>query len=176
MPPVDVTLSLVSRNWRTISRPDTVDEFFVCGPETMIEEVTGTLKRLGVDPRRIHFELFNLNPIQVRPPAPRARPAPVEGRGGGESRVKVILDGKRTEFGLRYGAESVLEAGRSAGADLPFACKSGVCCTCRARLLEGEVDMAVNYALDPAEVEAGFVLTCQSRPLTERVVVDYDAA
>ncbi len=90
--------------------------------------------------------------------------------------MAVILDGKRTEFGLPYNTDSVLDAGRKAGADLPFACKSGVCCTCRAKLLEGEVDMAVNYALDPVEVQAGFVLTCQSRPLTDRVVLDYDAA
>lgn len=160
---------------RTLVRVEAVDEFFVCGPEAMIEEVRGALTRLGVDPRRIHFELFNLNPSQLRPPAPRPRAARVEG-GGEESRVAVILDGKRTEFGLPYNTDSVLDAGRRAGADLPFACKSGVCCTCRAKLLEGKVDMAANYALDPAEVQAGFVLTCQSRPLTDRVVVDYDAA
>jgi ring-1,2-phenylacetyl-CoA epoxidase subunit PaaE len=164
----------VERLCRSLIRVDSVDEFFICGPEAMIDEVVGRLKRLGVDPRRIHFELFNLNPNQVRPPAPRPEAAPVEGRGEA-SRITVILDGKPTEFALPYRTDSILEAGRAAGADLPFACKSGVCCTCRARLIEGKVDMAVNYALEPAEVEAGFVLTCQSRPLTDRVVVDYDS-
>lgn len=160
---------------RSICPVGAVDESFLCGPEGMIDEVRSTLERLGADPRHIHFELFNLNPSQIPPPARRSRPARVEGTGD-ESRITVVLDGKRTEFGLAYSSESVLEAGRAAGADLPFACKSGVCCTCRARLVEGKVDMAVNYALEPAEVEAGFVLTCQSRPLTDKVVVDYDAA
>lgn len=160
---------------RSICPAHVIDEVFLCGPEGMIDEVRATLERQGVDPHHIHFELFNLNPSQIRPPARRAEPARVEGTGDA-SRITVVQDGKRTEFALPYDTESVLEAGRRAGADLPFACKSGVCCTCRARLVEGKVDMAVNYALDPAEVEAGFVLTCQSRPLTDRVVVDYDAA
>jgi len=160
---------------RSICPPQMIDEVFLCGPEGLIDEVRAALERQGVDPRHIHFELFNLNPSQVPPPSRRARPAAVEGTGEA-SRITAILDGKRTEFALPYDTDSLLEAGRKAGADLPFACKSGVCCTCRARLVEGKVDMAVNYALDPAEVEAGFVLTCQSRPLTDKVVVDYDAA
>jgi ring-1,2-phenylacetyl-CoA epoxidase subunit PaaE len=88
--------------------------------------------------------------------------------------VTVVLDGQRREISLTAADESILEAAREAGLDLPFSCKSGVCATCRARVLEGEVHMARNFALMKSDLEAGIVLTCQSRPLTPRVVISFD--
>jgi ring-1,2-phenylacetyl-CoA epoxidase subunit PaaE len=88
--------------------------------------------------------------------------------------VTLVIDGVRREIDFHRGQHSILDAGRAAGIDLPFSCKGGMCSTCRARLLEGEVKMAKNYALEPHEVAAGFVLTCQSYPLTERVVISFD--
>src|SRR5690606_5413159 len=90
------------------------------------------------------------------------------------SQVSVKLDGTSFDFNLAYGGENILDAALQQGADLPYACKGGVCCTCRAKLVEGEVDMEVNYALEPDELANGFILTCQSHPRTEKVVIDFD--
>ncbi len=90
------------------------------------------------------------------------------------SNVTVIVDGDEFNFDLDMGGENVLDAALEQGADLPFACKGGVCCTCRAKLIEGKVNMEINYSLEEDEVEAGFILTCQAHPLTERIVVDFD--
>jgi ring-1,2-phenylacetyl-CoA epoxidase subunit PaaE len=91
------------------------------------------------------------------------------------SKVSITLDGATFEIELAYNGDSILDAALKSGADLPYACKGGVCCTCRAKLVEGAVDMEVNYALEKDEVEKGYVLTCQSHPKTERVVIDFDA-
>ncbi|MGN6566297.1 MAG: 2Fe-2S iron-sulfur cluster-binding protein, partial [Flavipsychrobacter sp.] len=98
-----------------------------------------------------------------------------EDKGEFKSKVSVTLDGTTFEMELAYNGDSILDAALKQGADLPYACKGGVCCTCRALVVSGEVDMEVNYALDHDEVEKGFVLTCQSHPKTERVVIDFDA-
>ena len=90
--------------------------------------------------------------------------------------MTVILDGDSYDFTLPYGGENILDAALAQGADLPFACKGGVCCTCKAIVIEGKVEMDVNYDLEPEEVEQGFILTCQAHPLTEKVVVDFDEA
>lgn len=152
--------------------PDQIDEIFLCGPQAMIEDVSATLTELGVSKDHIHFELFHTDA------APRTtaayRPAAVESSMD-SARVTVIVHGVSTEFNLPFNSQSVLDAAEVSGADVPFSCKGGVCCTCRAKVVEGKVDMAVNYALEPHEVEAGFVLTCQARPLTDKVVLDYDA-
>ena len=153
---------------------ESLDEAFICGPATMIEEVGETLKRLGLAQDHIHFELFTTEAGQA-PALGAVEHGKVEGKGAA-AEVTVILDGVRTSFALPYGGESLLDAALDEGLDLPFSCKGGVCSTCRAKLLEGKVDMAVNYALEPDELEAGFVLSCQSRPLTEKVVLDYDEA
>ena len=92
------------------------------------------------------------------------------------SAITVKLDGRTYDFNLEYNGNTILEAALAEGADAPFACKGGVCCTCKAKLLEGEVEMESNYGLDKSEVKAGFILTCQSHPRTKKVVVDYDAA
>ena len=153
---------------------DSIDEAFVCGPGNMIEAVSGTLSALGLPEASIHFELFTTEVGR----APELRPVAhgkVEG-GGAAAEVTVILDGVRTRFTLPYDGESLLDAALKEGLDLPFSCKGGVCSTCRARVVDGKVDMTVNYALEEAEVAAGFVLTCQSHPLTGTVVLDYDEA
>ncbi|MDA5194467.1 1,2-phenylacetyl-CoA epoxidase subunit PaaE [Govanella unica] len=147
-----------------------IDDVFLCGPQAMIEDVSKTLIELGMSKDHIHFELFYTDDA----PRAAARPIQVESKMD-TSRVTVIVHGISTEFNLAFNGGTVLDAAETHGADVPFSCKGGVCCTCRAKVIEGKVDMAVNYALEPHEVEAGFVLTCQSRPLTDKVVLDYDA-
>ena len=142
------------------------DEAFVCGPEPMTLDVRKTLVELGVEERRVHLELFGSHVA----PAARA----VADDGGERMRVEVVLGGIRTRVEAEPG-ETVLEAASRAGLDMPFSCKGGVCATCRAKVESGTVEMAVNYALDQWELDAGFVLTCQSRPTTSALVVDYDA-
>ena len=134
----------------------------------MIEEVRETLtSELDFAPEHVHFELFGT--------ADESRPSPrVEQTDGPMRQVTVIADGKRTTINVSTEGMGILDAALNAGADLPFACKGGVCCTCRAKLVEGEVTMDANYALEPQEVEAGFILTCQSHPTTDHVVVDFD--
>jgi ring-1,2-phenylacetyl-CoA epoxidase subunit PaaE len=144
---------------------DGIDEAFVCGPASMIDEVEGALVAAGVPRSHVHVERFGV---------PGAAVAAVDDAEAAEARVTLVIDGVRREIDFHRGQHSILDAGRAAGIDLPFSCKGGMCSTCRARLLEGEVKMAKNYALEPHEVAAGFVLTCQSYPLTERVVISFD--
>lgn len=152
--------------------PGMLDAAFLCGPQPMVEEVRDALAACGTPPDRIHLELFGA-PSGSRPTraVPSAANTPADA-----ATIAILQDGKRREFALAYDGDSILEAAHRHGADLPYSCKSGVCCTCRAKLREGKVAMAENYSLEPWEVEAGYVLTCQSRPLTERVVIDFDAA
>ncbi|MFT5263335.1 MAG: ring-1,2-phenylacetyl-CoA epoxidase subunit PaaE [Polaribacter sp.] len=149
-----------------------VDEYFICGPEPMMLAIQEGLQKMEVDNKKIHLELFTVP--GKRPTASGAAPKKKAFDPTKESKVKIILDGDALEFALPYAGENVLDAALKQGADLPFACKGGVCSTCRAKLIEGEVDMDVNYALEPEEVAAGFILTCQSHPRTERIVVDFD--
>jgi ring-1,2-phenylacetyl-CoA epoxidase subunit PaaE len=149
----------------TLIPVDGIDEAFVCGPASMIDDVEGALLAAGVPSSHVHVERFGV---------PGAAPAPVDDAEAAEARVTLVVDGVRREIDFHRGQHSILDAGRAAGIDLPFSCKGGMCSTCRARLLEGEVKMAKNYALEPHEVAAGFVLTCQSYPLTERVVISFD--
>ncbi len=148
-----------------------IDECFSCGPEPMIFAVRDSLLEQGFDQAKIHFELFT-SPLgklgQERKRAPKAKDK------GKVTDVTIKLDGKAFQFELPFDSENLLDAALKQGADLPFACKGGVCCTCRAKLVEGSVEMEVNYALEQDEVDAGFILTCQSFPTTEKVVVDFD--
>ncbi len=153
---------------------ETIDEAFICGPGTMIEAISGKLVDLGLPEAKVHFELFTTD-VQRAPELRPVEHGKVEG-GGNSADITVILDGVRTRFRLPYDGESLLDAALKEGLDLPFSCKGGVCSTCRAKVAEGKVDMTVNYALEDAEIAAGFVLTCQSHPLTETVVLDYDEA
>lgn len=148
------------------------DEAFICGPEDMILSVREKLAELGMPLANIHIELFS-SPDQ--PNVKHEKWAKEHERDASKvSRVSITLDGNTFEMDLAYNGDSILDAALKHGADLPYACKGGVCCTCRARVMEGKVDMEVNYALEKDEVEKGFVLTCQSHPRTERVVIDFD--
>lgn len=147
--------------------PAAIDQALVCGPQGMIESLPPALRELGVGNDRIHVERFTPAPGApvIPPPAiPGAAPRAV---------VTAILGGRQVEFPV-HGTDALIDAAQHAGIDLPFSCKGGMCCTCRAKILEGSVEMATNYSLEPWEIAAGFVLTCQSRPTSARVVVDYD--
>ncbi|MEO7309446.1 MAG: 1,2-phenylacetyl-CoA epoxidase subunit PaaE [Chitinophagaceae bacterium] len=150
---------------------NTIDAFFLCGPEEMIFGVKDWLESQLVDRHKIHFELFT-SPIKN---AAKHMAVTTNVDHGPESRITVKLDGIEQSFNLAYDGEPILDAALHEGADLPYACKGGVCCTCRARLTEGEVFMDANYGLEPDELAAGFILTCQSHPRTAVVKIDFDA-
>ena len=160
---------------RAVIDPLSVDACYLCGPAPMIGEAARALEAEGVAKERIHFEYFT---TQGNEPRPKLAPetAPTAAPAAGACRVTAILDGRRTEFRMDRDGPSILDAARAAGADAPYACKAGVCSTCRARIAEGSARMETNWALEDWEVDAGFVLTCQSHPLTDRLVVDYDAS
>lgn len=151
----------------------TIDEAFICGPEDMILSVRDQLVALGMPSSHVHIELF------TSPDQPKATHekwgAEHKEDVGPVAKVSITLDGATFDIDLPYNGDTILDAALKSGADLPYACKGGVCCTCRAKVTEGKVDMEVNYSLEPDEIEKGFVLTCQSHPRTERVVVDFDA-
>lgn len=144
---------------------------YLCGPETMIHQSADFLKGIGMNDRSIHFELFTTAGAQASSKKTETEAATERGP---VSRVTLTLDGRTTQFELPQKGQSILDAALKEGADLPYACKGGVCCTCRAKLLKGEVRMDVNYALEPEEVEQGFILTCQSHPISEEVEIDFD--
>ncbi len=149
-----------------------VDAFYLCGPEAMIFTVRDYLLQQGIDASKIHFELFHsVGAVQTVGSKKGQGPS---GDAVQEALVSVRIDGIVSRFNLAYDGDSILQAALKQGIDLPFACKGGMCCTCRARLEEGRVDMDRNYALEPGEVEAGFILTCQSHPRTEQVSVNFD--
>ncbi len=146
-----------------------VDHWWLCGPYPMVTEALQVLAELGARPDRLHRELFYVEDVPPDPVLHIEGPWPTPTR-----EVTVKLDGRSTTVSIPRDA-TVLDGAQRARPDLPFACKGGVCGTCRARLQSGEVRMRRNFALDPAEVAAGFVLTCQAQPLSESVAVDYDA-
>jgi ring-1,2-phenylacetyl-CoA epoxidase subunit PaaE len=143
------------------------DDWFLCGPHQMVVDLRQELTDLGE--KRIHTELFHADPV------PRAPVAALADGMDGAADVTIRLDGRASDFPLRPDGPPVLEAALDVRRDLPFACKGGVCGTCRAKLVEGTVQMDANYALEPGEVERGYVLTCQSHPTSPKVVLDYDA-
>ena len=150
-----------------------VDEFFLCGPEAMISEVSRGLRAEGIDESKIHYELF-----AASAEAAAARVAKHHERAlklaGMVAQVTVNADGRQTRFDLSADGQNILDSALDNGVDLPFACKGGVCATCKAKLLEGEVDMDINHALEPDELARGYILTCQAHPISDRVVVDFD--
>jgi ring-1,2-phenylacetyl-CoA epoxidase subunit PaaE len=149
--------------------PDDVDEWFLCGPLPMTDVARDVLLAHGAGDEHIHRELFFVGP----PPAATSRaPAAAEPEAGAQ--VTVMLDGRSQSFVLPEDGASILDATLRYRADAPFACKNGVCGTCRAKVVEGRVRMDASYALEPADVAAGYALACQSHPATERVVLDFD--
>lgn len=149
------------------------DEFFLCGPESMISEVSRGLRDSGIDESHIHYELFFASAEDARAVVEKHH-ARAKQYAGQVSDVTVTVAGRSSRFELSKVGENILDGALNNGADLPFSCKGGVCATCKARLLEGEVDMDLNHALSDKEVQDGMILTCQAHPVSEKVVVDFD--
>ena len=151
----------------------TVDEWYLCGPFGLVERAQGLLADLGVDSHHVHHEVFHVDddgvPVATIEPVVTAPGAPAE------AVVTVNLDGRTTVIEMPSRHETILAATLRARPDAPFSCTGGVCGTCRARVVEGEVRMDRNYALEPEEVAAGIVLACQAHPITDTVALDYDA-
>ncbi|MHB2264277.1 1,2-phenylacetyl-CoA epoxidase subunit PaaE [Aliihoeflea sp. PC F10.4] len=152
--------------------PAGADGVFLCGPGEMIDSVTDTLKALGVDEDKIRFERFT--PSGDAPP-PRARSVEAEQAVKDGVQIEVVVDGVRRNFDMIEQDANVLDAAHRKGLELPYSCANGMCCTCRCRVVEGQSEMAVNYSLQPWEIEAGFTLACQTRPTSKRLVLDFDA-
>ena len=148
---------------------DNTSDFFICGPEEMIFTVRDFLVGWGISKEKIHFELFT-TPTKKNTQIYKA----VEATANKDSEVQIKVDGRNYTLMLDYNSNTVLDAGLAEGIDLPFACKGGVCCSCKAKLLEGEVEMEANYGLEDSEVKDGYILTCQSHPRSSKIVVDYD--
>lgn len=151
----------------------TCDEFFLCGPEEMIFLVKDYLEKKQVAREKIHFELFTTPGVKKSEDRRQNEQVKKEYEGK-TSKVTIKLDGVAFDFDLPYNGDAVLDAALQLGADLPFACKGGVCATCRAKLIEGKVEMDINYALEAEEIKNGFVLTCQSHPRSEKLIIDFD--
>lgn len=147
------------------------DSIYICGPEEMIFASKHYFEEIGINKSNIHFELFT-TPGQGIKSKPSVNFADGINKPGAQ--VSLRLDGRTLEFPLAYHGPSILDAALQTGADLPYACKGGVCASCRAKLISGEVFMDVNYALEEEEVAAGFILTCQAHPVSERIEVDFD--
>jgi ring-1,2-phenylacetyl-CoA epoxidase subunit PaaE len=146
-----------------------IDEFFLCGPEEMIVTTKDFLEALNIDRKKIHFELFNASA------KPKTNIASSSKASNIKSNITIISDGRTFEIAMQANEKkSILDAALNVVADLPFACKGGVCCTCKAKLIEGKVEMDVNWGLEQEEIEQGYILTCQSHPTTEKVVIDFD--
>ena len=145
-----------------------IDEVFICGPEDMILNIRESLVENGVESSKIHFELFATNVKK------ESKEEVTEQAPSFASKIQIIVDGDTVDFELDSNGMSILDAAQKAGADLPFACKGGVCCTCKAKVLEGSAKMDVNYALMPDEVENGYILTCQAHPTSENLLVSFD--
>jgi ring-1,2-phenylacetyl-CoA epoxidase subunit PaaE len=150
----------------------TFDGAYICGPEEMIFASSAFLEKEGIAKSNIHFELFTTSASRHLATNKEQFAKAID--NSPKSNITIKLDGRTLDFTLGYKADCILDAALAKGADLPYACKGGVCCTCRAKLVEGEVSMDVNYALEEEEVTQGFILTCQSHPLTEKVVIDFD--
>jgi ring-1,2-phenylacetyl-CoA epoxidase subunit PaaE len=148
------------------------DEFFLCGPQEMIFCIKEFLESAGVDKKKIHFELFNT--------ASQKKPVPGFHSGVTENftancNISITLDGRSITFNQPLSSDAtILDAALKHGADLPYACKGGMCCTCKAKLIEGKVNMDVHWGLEEDEINEGFILTCQSHPKTEKVIIDFD--
>lgn len=149
------------------------DEFFLCGPEGLISEVSRGLRSMGIDEARIHYELFFASAEDARVAIARHQER-ARKYAGLNTEVRVRYGGREVVFDLTADGENILDGATQSGLELPFSCKGGVCATCKARVLEGEVEMDLNHALSADEVADGFVLTCQSHPISDKVVVDFD--
>ncbi len=155
--------------FKTICSSENIDEYFICGPEAMIFLIKDFLVERKVEESSIHFELFTTSGEK-----PKLTKEVAEKISGKNCAVTLIEGGKSMDFDLALGGDNILDAALNNAADLPYACKGGVCSTCRAKLIEGEVEMGVAYGLEQEEIDNGYILTCQALPTTEKVVVDFD--
>lgn len=156
--------------YNAILKGQDIDEVFVCGPEPVIHGVKDTFANLGFDENKVHFELFS-SPGQKKPEVK------LEHKDQGpriDANVKIILDGEETLLSLDSDGDNILDAAQKAGADVPFSCKGGVCCTCKARVMKGTARMDVNYALEDDEVADGYILSCQAHPTSDELIVSFD--
>ncbi len=160
----------LERFFATLLPVATVDEWYLCGPFGMVEDARALLEERGVDQKHVHYEIFHVDEVGKPPPSFPEKPG-----GPPEAVVTVNLDGRTTRVEMPSRQETILAATLRERPDAPFSCTGGVCGTCRARVVEGEVTMDRNYALEPEEVAAGIVLACQSHPVTDEVRLDYDA-
>jgi ring-1,2-phenylacetyl-CoA epoxidase subunit PaaE len=156
------------RHWVPVAD---LDMAFICGPEDMMHGVSAALQEAGMPKSHIKVELF-----AASIPKHQHKPRQLDPQVRHDTSVTVIMDGNAFSFTMEKDTESLLDAGLKAGIDMRYSCKGGVCSTCRCKVVEGTVDMDVNYALEDYEVARGFVLSCQSFPITDTVVVDFDQA
>lgn len=157
---------------RGLIDPKTADDVFLCGPGEMIDDVSKALAGLGVDPSHLHFERFT--PAADAPPPKAPSKAALEAAKDGVA-IEVVIDGARKGFTSDDPKQSLIDIAHRSGIEIPHSCTGGMCCTCRCRIVEGSAEMAVNYSLQPWEIEAGFTLACQARPTSKKLVLDFDA-
>lgn len=153
----------------TIS-PKNFQAFFICGPEEMIFSIQSYLEKIGIEKNKIHFELFHINDGLEKKSIPQTETI----SNNRHSNITIQQDGRSFQFQLPFHGNSILNEALAHGADLPFACKKGVCCTCKAKLLEGEVEMDRVYGLESDEIDQGYILTCQSHPRSEKILINFD--
>ena len=158
---------------RQLIKLGSYDEYFICGPESMISEVSRGLRATGADESTIHYELFASSAEDARAIIERHHARAIK-MAGKSSRVTIVADGRSSEFELTADGENILDAGMAHGFELPYSCKGGVCSTCKAKLVSGEVEMDITHGLEESEIANGFILTCQAHPVSESVVVDFD--
>jgi ring-1,2-phenylacetyl-CoA epoxidase subunit PaaE len=151
-------------------QPQQLDHVFICGPHGFNDEADAALLAAGVPAEHIHIERFG---VPVDAAGGKTKPT-MQAGDAPQAMIQIIRDGLSRDIEFRTEHGNVLDAAAAVGLEVPYSCKSGVCCTCRAKLMEGQVRMDRNFALEPHEVAAGFVLTCQAHPLTERVVISFD--
>lgn len=153
---------------QTFLKNENIDGVYLCGPESMIKDVSESFTKHGVNKDKIHFELFTSTSSKKTPTNKKTKLKSFD------SLVTIQIDGDSFDLEMKSDGENILDLAQKNGADLPFACKGGVCCTCKAKVLKGKVSMEVNYALDTDEVEDGYVLTCQAHPQTKEVLISFD--
>jgi ring-1,2-phenylacetyl-CoA epoxidase subunit PaaE len=150
------------------------DEAFICGPEAMISEVSRGFRLEGMDDAHIHYELFANSSADSKAMLDKAQRRIAEYGEARKSRVTLVADGRSVAFELATVGENILDAGLHNGVELPYACKAGVCSTCKAKLVKGEVEMDISHGLEQHEIDNGFILCCQAHPVSDEVVVDFD--
>lgn len=156
--------------FKAICDKDSTDHYFICGPEAMIHLINDHLTSLGEPKEKVHFELFGTD----NKATDQKKEKLAQSFKGKACDLTIIEGGKNMSFQIEQGSNNVLDAALNNSADLPFACKGGVCATCKAKIVEGNVDMLLSYGLEPDEIEAGYILTCQSIPTSDKLVVDFD--